>query len=53
VNYLPGPAEVPIRDLAGELALASGPNWSCQLRRGLLELTPADYRLIRSAMLAA
>ena len=51
VDYLADTVDVGIRGLDGELALTAGPNWGHRLRRGLLELTPADFGLIRSAML--
>jgi EVE domain len=52
VTYLPDTTDVQIHTLDGELDLTSEPNWGYQLRRGLVELTPADFRRIRSAMLA-
>ncbi|MGC0421765.1 EVE domain-containing protein [Embleya sp. AB8] len=53
VDYAPHAAEVPVRRLAGSLALTSDPNWGYQLRRGLVELTEDDFRRIRSAMVAS
>ena len=50
VRYLEPTADAPVRGFGGELELTSGPNWGYQLRRGLIELTEADFRLIRSAM---
>lgn len=51
VNYLPDTTDVQIHDLDGELDLTGEPNWGHRLRRGLVELTPADFHRIRSAML--
>jgi len=42
--------EIPIAMLADELELTSTPNWGYQLRRGLLELSEADFKVIRGAM---
>lgn len=53
VDYLADTTDVNVHDLDGELALTAEPNWGNRLRRGLVELTPADYRVIRSAMLKA
>jgi hypothetical protein len=50
VAYVPGAVETPIRDLP--LALTAGPNWGYQLRRGLIELSAADFALIQQAMVA-
>jgi hypothetical protein len=52
VDYEPGVVEVPIAELSGGLDLAASPNWGYQLRRGLVELSAADFALIRSAMTA-
>ncbi|MET3922100.1 EVE domain-containing protein [Arthrobacter sp. UYEF20] len=41
---------VPLEALKTRLQLTSTPNWGYQLRRGLVELTPADAAIIRSAM---
>ncbi len=50
VAYESGATEAALKPLAGELDLTAGPNWGYQLRRGLLELTEADFLRIRSAM---
>jgi hypothetical protein len=53
VRYVAGAAETPIADFGRDLDLTSGPNWGHQLRRGLVELTPADFARIRTAMIAS
>ncbi|MBX6751098.1 MAG: EVE domain-containing protein [Micromonosporaceae bacterium] len=50
VSYLDGVRETRIREL--DLDLTRQPNWGYQLRRGLLELTSADFDKIKSAMVA-
>lgn len=50
VEYRPGVREIPIDELRATLDLTSSPNWGFQLRRGLVELTPADFERIRDAM---
>ncbi|HEV2635395.1 MAG TPA: EVE domain-containing protein [Actinocrinis sp.] len=52
VQYAADTVDVNIHDLDGKLDLTAEPNWGYQLRRGLLELTAADYEQIRPAMLA-
>ncbi|MGR6091524.1 EVE domain-containing protein [Brevibacterium sp. CSND-B09] len=51
VDYLPG-NHVPVNDLRDRLALAADARWGYQLRRGFLELDPADVHIIRTAMTA-
>jgi hypothetical protein len=48
VDYLPNPAEIPIRSL--QLDLTAGPHWGYQLRRGLIPLTDHDFEAIHVAM---
>ncbi|MEV8507059.1 EVE domain-containing protein [Actinoplanes sp. NPDC051475] len=48
VDYLPNPAEIPIRSL--QLDLTAGPHWGYQLRRGLIPLTDHDFEAIHAAM---
>jgi EVE domain len=50
VDYEPDATEVPIAELRAELELTAAPNWGYQLRRGLIELSDADFALIRAAM---
>jgi hypothetical protein len=50
VEYAPGVVDVPVADFGGALDLTAGPNWGYQLRRGLLQLTEHDLRLIGAAM---
>jgi len=50
ITYLDDVTEIPIAMLADELELTSTPNWGYQLRRGLLELSEADFKVIRGAM---
>jgi hypothetical protein len=50
IAYLDDVTEIPIAMLADELELTSTPNWGYQLRRGLLELSEADFKVIRGAM---
>ncbi|MFT3866299.1 MAG: EVE domain-containing protein [Solirubrobacterales bacterium] len=52
IDYEPNAIEVPIADLAGDLDLTATHNWGYQLRRGLVELSPRDFQLIRAAMTA-
>ncbi|NQX29677.1 EVE domain-containing protein [Microbacteriaceae bacterium VKM Ac-2854] len=40
----------PIAPLKPVLALTSAPNWGYQLRLGLIEITPEDFRIIAQAM---
>lgn len=48
--YLPA-VEAPIRPLLGHLSFTSDRrNWGLQLRRGVLELSRADFDVIRQAM---
>ena len=53
VRYAAGAAETPIAGFGRELDLTSGPNWGYRLRRGLVELTPADFARIRAAMIGS
>ena len=39
-----------LADVRDQLILTQGPNWGYQLRRGLVELDPADARAIRASM---
>ena len=48
VSYVEGARETRIMDL--DLALTREPHWGHQLRRGLVELTDADFEQIRAAM---
>jgi hypothetical protein len=50
VDYDADAAEVPIADLRDDLDLTAKPNWGYALRRGLLELSAADFATIRAAM---
>ena len=50
VVYEAGAVDAPIRPLVGVLELTSGPSWGYQLRRGLLTLSEADFRVIAEAM---
>jgi hypothetical protein len=49
VSYVADAREVRVRDL--DLALTQQPNWGYQLRRGLVELSAADFGQIKAAML--
>lgn len=51
VDYLPG-SHVPVNDLRDKLDLTADARWGYQLRRGVLELDPADVEIIRAAMTA-
>ncbi|WIM98543.1 EVE domain-containing protein [Actinoplanes oblitus] len=51
IDYLPDVIETPIRSLG--LDLTAQPGWGVQLRRGLVELTGADFARIHDAMRAA
>lgn len=42
--------ETPIAELAAALDLTRAPNWGYSLRRGVLQLTDHDVRMIREAM---
>jgi hypothetical protein len=53
IAYIDGTADVGVRALAAKLKLTSAPNWGSQLRRGLIELSPGDFAVIRSAMTAS
>jgi hypothetical protein len=44
---------VPLADLQDRLLLTRAPNWGYALRRGLLALDEADFRLVEDAMTAA
>lgn len=50
VDYEPAALETPVRPLVGALELTRSPSWGYQLRRGLLELSEADFRTIAGAM---
>ncbi|AEV87638.1 hypothetical protein ACWT_6626 [Actinoplanes sp. SE50] len=50
IDYLPEVSETPIASLA--LAFTAQPGWGMQLRRGLVQLSEADFGRIRAAMLA-
>ena len=50
VVYDTSAVEAPIRPLIGVLELTQGPSWGVRLRRGLLEVSPADFALIANAM---
>ncbi len=50
VDYEPEAVEVRIEDLRDELELTAKPNWGYALRRGILELSAADFDLIAAAM---
>ncbi|MET7700897.1 EVE domain-containing protein [Streptomyces sp. NPDC005485] len=52
VHYPADATQAPVRAFDGALDLTSGANWGHRLRRGLVELTPSDFGLIRSAMMA-
>jgi hypothetical protein len=53
IDYEPAAIEVPIADLKDQLDLTATPNWGYALRRGLIELSAADFALIHAAMTAA
>lgn len=42
--------EVPLETIMDELELTHGRSWGMQLRRGLLEISAADYCVIEKAM---
>jgi len=44
---------VPLADVQDRLLLTRAPNWGYALRRGLLPLDEADFRLVEEAMTAA
>jgi EVE domain len=44
--------ETPLAALAPRLELTQGKGWGARLRRGLVELSAADFERIRAAMLA-
>ena len=44
--------ETPLASLADTLELTQGRAWGARLRRGLVELSAADFERIRAAMLA-
>lgn len=50
VDYDKNAVEVPVAQLVDVLDLTSRPNWGYQLRRGLLELSERDARIIGQAM---
>jgi hypothetical protein len=50
VDYDAGAAEVAVEALRDRLELTAKPNWGYALRRGLIELTAADFATIRAAM---
>lgn len=50
VDYEPEADEVPVARLTDELELTSSANWGYSLRRGLLELSERDFRLIQREM---
>jgi hypothetical protein len=52
IDYDPGSLEVAIADLRDRLDLTAKPNWGYALRRGLIELSAADFALIHAAMTA-
>ena len=49
IDYL-NVREVPLAELKNRLELCANPNWGIELRRGYLQLSEHDYRLIASAM---
>jgi EVE domain len=52
IDYESGTIETPIADLRDRLDLTATPNWGYALRRGLIELSAADFALIHAAMTA-
>ncbi len=52
VDYDSGAHDVSLDALRDRLELTAKPNWGYQLRRGLIELSPADFGTIRAAMKA-
>jgi hypothetical protein len=50
VDYDAGATEIPISALRDDLDLTAKPNWGYALRRGLLDLSAADFTTIRTAM---
>ncbi len=46
----PPPTETPLSELSGSLELTSDPHWGYKLRRGLIDLSEHDFRLISGAM---
>lgn len=50
VIYDTAAVEAPIRPLVGVLELTRGPSWGIRLRRGLVEITAADFALIAEVM---
>jgi EVE domain len=50
IDYERAAAEVPIAELNDRLELTAKPNWGYALRRGLVELSAADFALIHAAM---
>jgi hypothetical protein len=53
IDYESGATEFPIADLKDQLDLTATPNWGYALRRGLIELSAADFALIHAAMTAS
>ncbi|BCJ45928.1 UPF0310 protein [Actinoplanes ianthinogenes] len=51
IDYLPDVIETPIRSV--RLDLTAHPGWGVQLRRGLVQLTGADFARVHDAMRAA
>ena len=49
VDYEPDGTPVPLRLVQADLELTRPPNWGYQLRRGLIELSPADFDRIDRA----
>lgn len=49
VDYMQA-KHVPVAELKDRLALTASARWGYQLRRGLLELDPADVAVIQAAM---
>ncbi|HEY3004027.1 MAG TPA: EVE domain-containing protein [Kribbellaceae bacterium] len=50
VSYRGDAREAPVVELRDRLELTATPNWGVLLRRGLLELSEHDYRVISQAM---
>lgn len=50
VDYDASAREVHLDAVKDRLSLTSTASWGYQLRRGLLELTPEDFTIIRAAM---
>jgi hypothetical protein len=50
IDYESEATPVPIADLRDRLDLTAAPNWGYALRRGLIELSAADFALIHEAM---